>query len=81
MVIMRKGEMQSLRMNADGGAPIPQTPPLEVGSLPTSALTPVQEPSMSGTDENARRLNALLRVLVRRKLMTEEEFLAELAKG
>ena len=81
MVIMRKGEMQSLRMNADGGAPIPQAAPMDVGSLPTSALTPVHEPSMSGTDENARRLNALLRVLVRRKLMTEEEFLAELAKG
>ncbi len=81
MTIMRGGEPQIVRMSADGGAPIPQAPPMEVGSLPTGALTPVSEPSVSGTDENLRRLNALLRVLVRRKLMTEEEFLAELAKG
>lgn len=75
MMIMSRGE--SLRM---GGTPAvtPESAPLDVSSLPTSALTPVPE---HAGDDPARRLNALLRVLVRRKLMTEEEFLAELAKG
>jgi hypothetical protein len=79
MVIMSKGEAVTFRMDADGGGPVPQAPPDLVGSLPASALTPV--PSFEAKDENGRRLNALLRVLLRRKILTEEEFLAELAKG
>jgi len=51
--------------------------PENVSSLPPNALSPAD----GGNDEGARRLNALLRVLVKRKIMTEEEFLAELAKG
>ena len=92
MVIMRGGEPQSVKMSPDGGAPaapmiarpspsaggvVPGMTPDMVGSLPQGALTPVDVTP----EENARRLNALMRVLVRRKVMTEEEFLAELRKG
>ena len=73
MNIMSRGD--SIKV----GGVTPASAPIDVSSLPPQALTPV--PHEPHGDEQARRLNALLRVLVRRKLMTEEEFLAELAKG
>lgn len=85
MVIMQNGEPTTIRMDTgetgSGLTPIPVTPrsaPSDVSSLPPNALSPA---SGNETDENTRRLNALLRVLVKRKLITEEELLAELAKG
>lgn len=89
MVIMQGGEPRAVR--TDGGAPddahpkptrdgsVPRTAPENVSSLPPHALSPA--PAADANDESSRRLNALLRVLVKRKIMTEEEFLAELAKG
>ena len=83
-VIMSKGEAVTMRMD---GAPVaakspagavPRNPPENVSSLPPNALTPAGE---GAVEEYSRRLNALLRVLVKRKIMTEEEFLAELEKG
>lgn len=86
MVMMVGGEPRTVRMDTDEvgspGGPVPRAPPENVSSLPPNALTPA--PALAadgGEDESARRLNALLRVLVKRKIMTEEEFLAELAKG
>lgn len=83
MVIMHKGE--PVRFSSQGGpmGVMPSAPPIEVSSLPTGALTPVPAAAAASGDaaELARRLNALMRVLVRNKIMTEEEFLAELAKG
>lgn len=80
MVIMSKGDVLTMRM--DGGSPVPRNPPEAVSSLPPNALSPaLAPPSEAALDEYSRRLNALLRVLVKRKIMTEEEFLAELEKG
>ena len=86
MVIMSKGDVLTMRM--DGGSPVragagtvPRNAPEAVSSLPPNALTPAQAPpSEAALEEYSRRLNALLRVLVKRKIMTEEEFLAELEK-
>lgn len=85
MLIMQGGEPRSIRM--DGGenpsprpsGAVPRNAPENVSSLPPGALSPAA--AADGGSEDGRRLNALLRVLVKRKLMTEEEFLAELAKG
>lgn len=89
MVIMQGGEPRTVR--TDGGesdarnptrdGSVPRTAPENVSSLPPHALSPVPPAADGGSEESARRLNALLRVLVKRKIMTEEEFLAELAKG
>lgn len=75
-----EGEMEIMSRGGSVrvGGITPQSPPLDVTSLPAGALSPAPAETM---EEHTRRLNALLRVLVRRKLMTEEEFLAELAKG
>ena len=89
MVIMQNGEPRTIRMDTEhvGQATpvpvVPRNPPQDVSSLPPGALSPALSPASSGADadENARKLNALLRVLVKRKLITEEELLAELAKG
>lgn len=78
IVIMRGGVPETIRM--DGGAvagKIPQSASRDVASLPPNALMPVGD----NVEDANRKLNALLRVLVRRKLITEEELLAELAKG
>ncbi len=85
IVIMRGGVPETIRMDANPPAAtvkgsigsVPQAAPMNMPSLPQGALMPLGE-----TVEDAnRKLNALLRVLVRRKLITEEELLAELAKG
>lgn len=91
MVIMQNGEPRTIRMDTgemtgDRATPVPVVPrsaPNDVSSLPPGALSPALSAASAGQDpdENARKLNALLRVLVKRKLITEEELLAELAKG
>lgn len=86
MVIMQGGEPKTVRMDdpdenpLSGDGMVPRGVPENVSSLPPGALSPAAAAD-GGSEENGRRLNALLRVLVKRKIMTEEEFLAELAKG
>jgi hypothetical protein len=87
MVIMRGGEPQRIQMDltdvggapAKGGGVLPEAPPEMMSSLPAGALTPA--PAPDSPEENAKRVNALLRVLIKRKVLTEDEFLAELLKG
>lgn len=85
IVIMQGGEPRTIRLEDGPGAAggvVPRAIPENVPSLDPAALRPAAASvADAASDENARRLNALLRVLVKRKLMTEEEFLAELAKG
>ena len=86
MMIMQGGEPRSFRMDDSESPPersagaVPRNAPENVSSLPPGALSPATSAD-GGSEEGNRRLNALLRVLVRNKIMTEEEFLAELAKG
>ena len=87
IVIMSKGDVVTMKMD-DGPVPAsPQKvsastgmiPPLggsDITSLPPHALSNVDVTS----EENARKINAILRVLIKRKLITEEEILAELKK-
>lgn len=91
IVIMNKGEPVTIRMDAPEAVPVvpppprvsstagavPMAPPPEIASLPPHALTSVD----ATAEENARKINALLRVLIKRNLITEAELLAELAKG
>lgn len=85
--IVTSGEIRTLPTDTDAtptptpqpSGPVPQSSPEDIASIGMGALQPVdpgEDPALL-----ARRLNALLRILIKKRVLTPEELDAELEKG
>lgn len=74
--IVSSGNVRSV--NLGDSAVVPRDEPDEFGSITSSDLQPI--PAEEAPQEMLRRVNALLRVLIKKGILTEEEIAEELEK-